>query len=79
MTFKEPHPENPQETVWGCPRFSVHGAGWLIDWFHAEGRGLCEGSSIAKGESLEWIKTHPEEVHEMQIRLQAWQKTQIPY
>ena len=36
MIFQEKHPDTG-ETVWGCPRLSSHGAGWLIDWFRADG------------------------------------------
>lgn len=79
MIFKEKHPDNPQETVWGCPRFSTAAGMWLIDWFRTEGGGLSDGASVAKGPELEWIKANPAEVLEMQVALEAWQARQIPF
>jgi len=78
MIFQEKHPDTG-ETVWGCPRLSSHGAGWLIDWFRADGGGLADGSSVAKGAELEWIKANPQAVLEMQVQLDAWQAKQIPF
>lgn len=62
MTFQEKHPETGA-MIWGCPRYSFHATAWLIDWINPDGS--VEGSSIAKGVELEWIKANPVEVDKM--------------
>jgi hypothetical protein len=78
MIFTETSPETNQ-TVWGCPRFSRAGAGWLIDWYGMDA--ICEGASVARGEALEWILANPESVETMINQCAAWKGRmgQIPY
>ena len=78
MIFSEKHPETGQ-TIFGCPRLSSVGAGWLIDWYRPDGGGLSDGASIAKGAELEWIISHLSEVATMQAALKVWQDKQIPF
>jgi hypothetical protein len=63
MTFKD-------GKLWGCPRLSLHGAGWLIDWVDDEG--TLEGCTVASGKPLEWIKANPAKVEAMQAKFKEW-------
>jgi hypothetical protein len=67
VTFYEITREGPE---WGCPRLSVHGAGWLIDWFNAAG--IHTGANRATREALAWITSNPAEVLAMQAQCLAW-------
>jgi hypothetical protein len=55
---------------WGCPRLSVHGAGWLVDWYDA--RGNLTGSSVAQGATLAWLAENPDVVAETQRQVAKW-------
>lgn len=70
MPAGELNPDAPH--VWGCPRLSAHGAGWLVDWY--DGNGHLEGVSVAKGVDLDWIKSHPGKASEIAIDVAAWLK-----
>lgn len=69
MNLTDPDPETGGDN-WGCPRLSLHGAGWLIDWYDA--KGYNTGASVAKGAVLEWINKKPGEVMALQVRVSAW-------
>lgn len=64
--------EDTGEPLWGCPRLSVYGAGWLIDLYDA-GKGL-RGVLVAKGDALAWIQANPAAVEVMQAEVKAWLK-----
>lgn len=68
MTFWEDMPDGSRE--WGCPSLSRFGAGWFIDWYSFNG--IHTGSSLAKGDALAWIISHPAEVAQMQADVAAW-------
>jgi hypothetical protein len=69
MIFEEMHEGLPN---WGVPRFSEHGAGWLVDWYDANGNKT--GASVAKGQALDWIRANPGPVATMQAEVSEWLK-----
>jgi hypothetical protein len=56
--------------LWGCPRLSEHGTGWLIDYYGADRR--IHSVEVAKGEVLEWIERNPKAVDKMRGEVAAW-------
>lgn len=71
MMFEDTDDETG-EPLWGCPRLSEHGAGWLIDLYGADKR--VHGVAVAKGDALEWIIANPDAVATMQGEVKAWAK-----
>ena len=71
MTPGELNPESPE--VWGCPRLSEHGIGWMVDWFDA--RGNLQGATVAKGAVLEDCRRlSATEAAAMQKEVSRWLK-----
>lgn len=60
--------------VWGCPRFSDHGAGWLFDWYDASGS--LEGVTLATGEWVQWCEDLRAGgfLDTMQAEVEQWRK-----